>query len=105
MSQSTVSISAIGIGDNTIVAAVAGLKVRLLEWYLTAAGAVVVKWKDGAGTDLTGPMSLVAGGALVVPPPFGQPQQGWHSTSPGNALILNLSAAVQVSGGAIVAQW
>jgi hypothetical protein len=91
---SSAAINAAGVGDNTLVAAVALQTVRVFRLFLVAAAAVVIKFKDGAGTDLTGPISLGAGGGIVLD--FdGEP---WFKTSAGNAFILNLSGAVQVSG-------
>ena len=62
--------------------------------------AVNAKWKDGASTDLTGDNNLgIREGYApsVTPPAF------LLETSAGNALILNLSAAVAVDGW--VAYW
>ena len=85
-------------GDTVVLPAVAGQKVRVRGYVIDAAGPVAVTWKGGANA-LTGAAPLVAGVPLVVPmggssadPSF------WFETNPGEALILNASAAVQVSG-------
>ena len=82
-------------GDNTIVAAVASMRIKVSSYLFIVSGAVVAKWKDGAGIDLSGPMAFgVNGGAALVAPPEGY----ILATTAGNALILNLGAGVQVSG-------
>ena len=92
MTSASLNISS--SGDNTVVSAQSGQTVRLHKLLLVAVGAVNVKFKDGAGTDLTPALPLQAGGSIVLD--FdGEP---WFVTSSGNALIINLSAAVQVSG-------
>ena len=81
-------------GDNTIVAAVAGQVIRVYKIFFVVASAVSVKFKDGAGTDLTAAMSLTGSGSFVLdfdPYP-------WVSTTSGNAFVINLSGAVQASG-------
>lgn len=88
---SSASISASSSGDNTIVAAVGGQTVRVHKIFLVAASVVTVTVKDGAGTSLTGAMTL---GAMTLD----LDSEPWFVTSVGNALILNLGSAVQVSG-------
>lgn len=89
------SISAATSGDNTVVAAVTGSRIKVVSYVLVAAGLVTVKWKSGAATDLSGAMSLAANGGVAIP---GQPSSHIAQTAAGQALVLNLSAAVQVSG-------
>lgn len=88
------AISASSSGDNTIVNAVTGKKIRVLGWSLTSNGTVNVRWKSGASTNLTGLRYLIqyasAGGS---PTPFGR-----FETASNEALVLNLSAAVAVGG-------
>jgi hypothetical protein len=77
-----------------VVAAPAGTgKIRVEGWALVSGGAVNVTWKDGT-TATTGPMTMASGTPNVVP----FTPEGWFDVSAGNALNLNLSAAVQVSG-------
>lgn len=87
-------------GDNTIVAAVAGKSVRVHRYELSSAGAVNVKWKDGASTDLTGLLDLAAAGSGTDAQDnsSSRADDGLFQTSKGNALVLNLSAAVVVGG-------
>lgn len=82
-------------GNNTLVAAVTGRKVRVLAAVLVAAGTVSPKFQSGAGgTDLTGAMPMVANGALVLP--FNP--EGWFETAAGALLNLALTAGVAVTG-------
>lgn len=78
--------------DNEVVAAVAGKKIRVLSYALSAAGAVTVTWKTAA-TALTGAMSLATGTPLVCIEP-----QGCFETVAGEALNIAPGGAVQVSG-------
>lgn len=86
-------IAASSSGDNTIVAAVTDNKIRVLRWGLTANGDVDLKWKSDS-TDITGVRPLTkfasAGGAYCP--------VGVFQTAKGEALKLNLSAAVAVGG-------
>lgn len=88
-------------GDNVIVAAVANKTVKLYKIMVVFADAVDVIFYDGAaGTALTGLMSISAGGSIVLD--FdGEP---WFEASAGNALVMNLSDAIQVSGRAYYRQ-
>lgn len=92
-------IDASSSGSNTIVAAVAGKKIRVLSYVIIAAGAVTAKWQS-ASTDLTGAMSLAANGgaapSVSVLAPGGV--YGLFETASGEALNLNLGGAVNVSG-------
>ena len=91
--QASISIST--SGDNSIVGAVAGQTTRVHRIFLVAAGAVNITFKDGASTSLTGALSLPAAGAGMV---FDFSTEPWFVTSANSAFIINLSAAVQVSG-------
>jgi len=86
-------IAASASGDNTIVAAVADHRIRVIRWGFTARGDVDAKWRSGS-TDITGARPLTkyasAGGAYCP--------VGLFQTSKGEALNLNLSAAVGVEG-------
>lgn len=85
-------------GANTIVAAVTGKRIRLVSAGLSAAGAVTVKWVSGS-TDLTGAMTLATGTpyTLAAEGVYGEPR-GYLETASGEALVLTLGSAVQVSG-------
>lgn len=90
------AISASSSGNTTVVAAVTSKKIRVLSYRFQAAADVDVKFRDAtAGVDLTGAMSSGAkgggGGAAFSP-------VGHFETASGNALSINLSGAVQVSG-------
>lgn len=80
-------------GDNEIVAASASLVTWVYRIFLVAAGDVTIKFRDGT-TDLTGAMTLKAGGSITLDLD-GEP---WFTTSTNTAFQINLSAAVQVSG-------
>lgn len=97
------AISAASAGNNTLVAAVAAKKIKVLALILAAAGAVNVRLESGAGgTALTGIMSLAAAGDQIVLP-VSPPGTHWVETAAGALLNLELSGAVQVSGCLIYA--
>lgn len=88
------SVDVATAGDNTIVAGVAGRRIQLVHYLLNPQGAVNLFWRDGAGgAALSGTIVFGAAGFLDT-----GNAEGLLATSDGNALVLNLSGAVQVSG-------
>ena len=88
-------LSGAGSGDNSVVAAVTGKRIRVVSLFLIAAGAVNVRFESGAGGDaLTGVMSIAANGGLALNANY----DGWFQTNGGEALNMELGGAVQVSG-------
>lgn len=88
-------ISASASGANTLVAAVASKQIRVLQFTLVTAGAVNVKFQSHVTpTDLTGLMDFSANGGISAP----FCPVGLFQTVSGEALDLNLSAAVNVGG-------
>lgn len=88
------SIAISSSGNNTIVSAVTGKKLRVLSYKLSANGAVNAKWLSGTTTDLTG-FSYFASNSLEVAPfnPI-----GWFETSASALLTISLSGSVAVGG-------
>lgn len=83
-------------GDNTILAAVASKKIRVLSLYLVASAAVTVRFESGAGgTALSGQLQLTANGGFVLP----YNPLGWFETASNTLLNLELSGATSVDGG------
>jgi hypothetical protein len=90
------TIAASTSGNNTILAAVTGKKIRVLSLWLISNGTVNVKFQSAAGgTDLSGLAYLVANTGMVLP--FNP--AGWMETASAALLNLNLSAAIAVGGG------
>jgi hypothetical protein len=88
-------IDAATSGNNTIVAAVVGKKIRVLSYTIVAAGAVTIRFEDGAdGTAKTGQMQLAANGGVSVP----YSPVGHFETTANTLLNLELSGAVSVDG-------
>jgi hypothetical protein len=88
-------IDAATSGDNTLVAAVSGKKIRVISLFLVASDVVNVRFESGAGgTALTGAMNLVANGGFSLP----YNPLGWFETASGALLNLELSGAVSVDG-------
>jgi len=88
------AISAASSGDNTLVAAVTAKKILVLNTQIICADIVSVTFKSGASTSLTGAMSFAAKGGMVLP----FVASGHFVTAAGEALVMGLSSAVQVSG-------
>jgi hypothetical protein len=91
------SVDAAANGDNTIVAADATKKIKVLSYTLVADGAVTARWKSGAGSNLSGAMSLAANGGVASP--VATPGGGHLlETAVNQALVLNLGSATGVRG-------
>lgn len=88
-------IDAATSGDNTLVAAVTGKKIRVLSLMMIASGVVSARFESGAGgTALSGQMQLIAQAGFTLP----QSSTGWFETAVGALLNLELSAAISVDG-------
>lgn len=82
-------------GVTNIVAAASKLVIRVLAVNIVANGAVNVKWQSHVTpTDLTGLAYLAANGGYILP----YNEAGWFQTIAGEALDINLSAAIAVGG-------
>lgn len=91
----SVAVAASNSGDNTLVAAVAGKKIRVLACVLIAASAVTIRFESGAGgTAMTGQMPVGANGGFTLP----YNPHGWFDTIAGELLNLELGGAVAVAG-------
>lgn len=90
------AIDAASSGNNTIVAAVTGKKIRVLACFLIMTGtAVTIRFESGAdGTALTGQMTPSQGGGFVLP--FNP--VGWFETAASTLLNLELGGAQSVDG-------
>lgn len=89
------ALSFAGAGDNAIVAAVAAQFVRIYGIMFTCAGSVSVKLGEGGPTYWTGAMTFGAGGGMVLMP---QGEPLFITSAVNKSFLINLSAAVQVSG-------
>lgn len=87
------AIAASSSGDNTVVSAVPGKRIRVFNTMVVAGSSVTAKWKSGASTDLSGDMQYAANGGYCT-----DSMSGMFRTAVGEALVLNLSGAVTVGG-------
>lgn len=91
------SIDVAANGDNTLVEANSTFKIKVLSYLIVADAAVLARWKSGAGTNLSGAMSLIANSG--VSSPVGSPAQGWlMETAINQGLVMNLSGAIGLRG-------
>jgi hypothetical protein len=82
-------------GDNTLVAAVTGKKIRVHNVVLVAGGTVNVRFESAAGgTALTGQIQLTAQAGFAP----GEAFLGHFQTAAGELLNLELSGAISVDG-------
>lgn len=87
-------ISASTSGDNTVVSAVSGKKIRVLHYSLVCAAAVTLTWKSGTATNISGGMAFGANNGISTP----YSPQGLFETASGQALVLSLSTDASVGG-------
>lgn len=82
-------------GNNTLVAAVAGKRIRVLALAMVAGGTVTPRFQSGAGgTNLSGQMVMAVNNPFILP--FNP--VGWFQTAASALLNLELSAGVTVDG-------
>lgn len=83
-------------GNNTLVAAVTGKRIRVLALFAVMTGtAVTIRFESAAdGTALTGQMQPTQGGGFVLP----YNPIGWFETLSGQLLNMELSGAQSVDG-------
>ena len=90
-------VDAASAGDNTLVDAVTGKKIRVLSLFLVNGhtSTQTVRFESGAsGTALTGQAILAANGVFVLP--FNP--HGWFETAVAALLNLELAGATTVDG-------
>jgi len=97
-----VAISASTSGDNTLVSAVSGKKIRVLALSAVVSAATNIYFTSGAGGTVifggsTNKINIAANSGLVL----GFNPVGWFETASGQALVVNLSAGNSFSGGLV----
>ena len=93
-------VDAAANGDNELVAAVSGNKIKVLGMFVVVKEAVDITFYSAAqasGTKLTGTMSFTDYEGWVLPAPL-NPAMHWIETAVAEKLNLYLSDAKQVSG-------
>lgn len=88
------AISASTSGDNTVVAATSGFRIRVIKCSYVCASAVVVTWKSSVAGAISGPESYAANGGMSEP----YCPAGIMQTAIGEGLVINLGGNVSVGG-------
>ena len=83
-------------GDITIVAAVTGQQIHVYRLVIVVGAATNLTFKDGASTNLTGAMNMLANGSITLDYDGGS--KAWFTTTAGNAFVINQSGTAQISG-------
>jgi hypothetical protein len=89
----SVKIDTAASGQVQLIAGTSNTIIRVLGYVLMAGGTTAVKLQDG-NTDLMGALPLTAQAGAVAP----VNKEGWFDLTPGNALNVNNSQAIQISG-------
>lgn len=94
-----VIINASASGDSIIIPGILGRKIRVINYTLISAGAVIVTWKS-ASTAISGPMSIAANGGMAPSSSALTPvgMIGLFETNVGENLVINLNGAIAVGG-------
>ncbi len=87
-------INAATAAAQTIVAAVPGRRIVVLGFWLRAANGQTLTWRSGT-TPLTGAMAMATSELSLA---ASDDDHGVLETAPGEALVLLMGAATQVSG-------
>lgn len=97
--RAVVNISGSGAGEETLIAAVGGEKIKVLETMLIGNADVSVFFQSGfTGTALTGPLSLPSDGDGFFIPTPAQIEAHHFETAAGEALVLDIDANVLLGG-------
>jgi hypothetical protein len=92
----TLPITIATSGDNSVIAAVTGKRYKVYKLFLVATGTVSIQINNGASKNLIGVIPLLASGTFTHDA-HGHVKEALV-TDTGNAFIINLSAAVSVTG-------
>jgi hypothetical protein len=87
-------VNAGALGNNTLVTGIGGETIRVFKLVLSFSTGTTVVFQDGASTPLSGPVSMLADGSMVLD----LDTEPWFLTSAGNDFVMNLSAAGTVGG-------
>jgi hypothetical protein len=90
----SVPVNANGLGANVIVPAEPNRIIVVLSYKIVCADAVSVTWESGGGDVLDGPCAFAANGGEST----SDSENGHFATKRGEALVMDLSAPVQVGG-------
>lgn len=80
-------------GDNTIVSAVSGKKIRILSYMFISSGSVTATWQSNA-TNISGPMPLIASTGVSA----GYNPKGHFETLAGEDLQINQNSTAILGG-------
>lgn len=92
------AISAANSGDNTVVAADATRKIKVLDYAMVSEGTVTTTWKSSGGTSLSGAMPLVVNTGVATGAGNAPGTHWLFETVAAEGLVLTLSGATGVRG-------
>lgn len=81
-------------GDNTVVSGTASQTIRVFRIFFVSSASTTITIKDGAGTSLTGAMTMGQGGGFTLD----YQQIAWFTTSSGNGFVISQTGTAQISG-------
>ena len=94
MTYKSAPISTSGAGAQTLITAVASMKIQVFKLWLVVAAATDLQFRSNA-SNLSGVAPMIANGALVLDDVGPAP---WFETAVGEAFVMNSSAAVNIGG-------
>lgn len=81
-------------GDQTILSAISGKKIKVLGYVLVSDTGTALRWESGGSTNISGNMTVAANGGVSAAPT----EWGWMTTLDGESLVLNVGTASTVGG-------
>lgn len=88
-------ISFSNTGDNTVIAGISGIALKVYGLTFTVTGATDVTYKDSVAGAFSGAMRLVGNGSSMTLPMSDEP---WFMTRAGSDFVLNQTNSVTFGG-------
>lgn len=93
LTSSSVNFSA--TGENSVVVSSLNSTIKIMRIFLVVSADTIITFRNGlGGTDLTGPISLLANGALVLD----ISNEPWFVMDQSNDFVISQTGTAQISG-------